>query len=62
VGASLEWRTDSKLHDAVRRLLDEDPEIRAHDDIAVVASEGVTTLTGFVDRDADKLALRSHRA
>jgi len=32
---------------AVRRQLDEDPEIRAHD-IAVVASDGVITLKGFV--------------
>ena len=40
---SLSWRTDSQLHDAVKRQLDEDPEIRAHD-IAVTASHGVITL------------------
>jgi osmotically-inducible protein OsmY len=55
VGTSLSWRTDTQLHDAVRRQLDEDPEIRAHD-IAVVASDGVITLTGFVDSYAEKLA------
>jgi osmotically-inducible protein OsmY len=35
--------------------LDEDPAIRSHD-IAVVASEGVITLTGFVDSYAEKIA------
>lgn len=55
MGTSLSWRTDTQLHDAVRRQLDEDPEIRAHD-IAVVASDGVITLTGFVDSYAEKLA------
>jgi len=44
-----------QLHDAVRRELDEDPEVSAHD-IAVVASDGVITLTGFVDKYAAKLA------
>ena len=55
MGTSLSWRTETQLHDAVRRQLDEDPEIRAHD-IAVVASDGVITLTGFVDGYAEKLA------
>jgi osmotically-inducible protein OsmY len=55
MGSSLSWRTDTQLHDTVRRHLDEDPEIGAHD-IAVVASDGVITLTGFVNRLAEKLA------
>lgn len=55
MGTSLSWRTDSQLRDAVRRQLDEDPEIRAQD-IAVTASDGVITLTGFVDSYAEKLA------
>ena len=55
MGSSLAWRTDTQLHDAVRLQLDEDPSMRAHD-IAVVASEGVITLTGFVDTYAEKIA------
>ena len=55
MGTSLAWRTDTQLHDAVRLQLDEDPAIRSHD-IAVVASEGVITLTGFVDSYAEKIA------
>jgi osmotically-inducible protein OsmY len=55
MGTSLAWRTDTQLHDAVRLQLDEDPAIRAHD-IAVVASDGVITLTGFVDTYAEKIA------
>ena len=55
MGTSLSWKTDSQLHDAVRRQLDEDPEVRAHD-IAVTASDGVVTLTGFVDSYAEKLS------
>jgi VCBS repeat-containing protein len=55
MGTSLSWRTDRQLHDAVRLQLDEDPAIRAHD-IAIVASNGVITLTGFVDSYAEKIA------
>jgi osmotically-inducible protein OsmY len=55
MGTSLAWRTDGQLHDAVRRQLDEDPALGAHD-IAVVASEGVVTLTGFADSYAAKIA------
>jgi osmotically-inducible protein OsmY len=55
MGTSLAWRTDTQLHDAVRLHLDEDPAVRAHD-VAVVASEGVITLTGFVDSYAEKIA------
>ena len=56
MGTSLAWRTDTQLHDAVRLQLDEDPAIRTHDDIAVVASDGVITLTGFVDSYPEKVA------
>jgi osmotically-inducible protein OsmY len=55
MGTSLAWRTDDQLHDAVRRQLDEDSAIRAQD-IAVVAREGVVTLTGFADSYAAKIA------
>jgi osmotically-inducible protein OsmY len=55
MGRSLAWRTDTQLHDSVRLQLDEDPAIRARD-IAVVASDGVITLTGFVDSYAEKIA------
>jgi osmotically-inducible protein OsmY len=55
MGTSLAWRTDTQLHDAVRLQLDEDPAIGAHD-IALVASDGVITLTGFVDSYAEKIA------
>ena len=55
VGINLSWRTDTQLHDAVRRQLDEDLEVRAHD-IAVMAAEGVITLVGFVDSSAGNLA------
>ena len=55
MGTSLSWKTDTQLHDAVRLRLDEDPAIRAHD-IAVVATDGVITLTGFVDSYAEKIA------
>ena len=55
MGTSLLWQTDTQLHDAVQRQLDWDPEIPAHD-IAVTASDGVITLTGFVNTYAEKLA------
>ena len=54
MGTSLSWSTDTQLHDAVRLQLDEDPAIRAHD-IAVIASDGVITLTGFVDSYGEKI-------
>jgi osmotically-inducible protein OsmY len=55
MGTSLAWRTDSQLHDAVRRQLDDDPAVRA-EDIAVIAAEGVVTLTGYVDSYAEKIS------
>ena len=54
MGTSLLWQTDTQLHDAVQRQLDWDPEINARD-IGVTASDGVITLTGFVNSYAEKL-------
>jgi osmotically-inducible protein OsmY len=55
MGTSLLWQTDTQLHDSVQRQLEWDPEIDAHD-VAVTASDGVVTLTGFVHSYATKLA------
>lgn len=55
MGTSLLWQTDTQLHDAVQRQLAWDPEINAHD-IGLTASDGVITLTGFVNSYAEKLA------
>jgi len=55
MGTSLLWQTDTQLHDSVQRQLEWDPEIEAHD-VAVTASDGVVTLTGFVHSYATKLA------
>ena len=55
MGSSLLWQTDAQLHDSVQRQLQWDPEIDAKD-IAVTASDGVITLTGFVHSYAAKLA------
>ncbi len=55
MGTSLLWQTDTQLHDAVQRQLAWDPEINARD-IGLTASDGVITLTGFVNSYAEKLA------
>lgn len=55
MGTSLLWQTDTQLHDSVQRQLEWDPEIDASD-IAVIASDGVITLTGIVHSYAAKLA------
>jgi len=55
MGSSLAWQTDTQLHDAVQRQLDWDPEIDATD-IAIIATDGVITLTGLVHSYAAKLA------
>ena len=55
MGSSLLWQTDTQLHDSVQRQLEWDPETEAGD-VAVIASEGVITLTGFVHSYAAKLA------
>jgi osmotically-inducible protein OsmY len=55
MGTSLLWQTDTQLHESVQRQLEWDPEIDASD-IAVLASDGVITLTGFVHTYAAKLA------
>ena len=56
MGTRLLWQTDSQLHDAVQRQLDGEPEIHAKR-VAVTASEGVITLTGFVDSDAQRFSV-----
>ena len=55
MGTSLLWQTDAQLHDAVQRQLDWEPEIKAGA-VAVTASDGVITLTGFAGSYAEKLA------
>jgi len=55
MGSSLSWQTDTQLHDSVQRQLEWDPQVESHD-VAVIASEGVITLTGFVHSYAAKLA------
>ena len=55
MGSSLSWQTDTQLHDSVQRQLEWDPEIEAGN-LAVIASEGVITLTGFVHSFGAKLA------
>lgn len=55
MGSSLLWQTDQQLHDSVQRQLDGDPAIDSGD-IAVIASDGVITLTGCVHGDAAKRA------
>jgi osmotically-inducible protein OsmY len=55
MGTSLLWQTDGQLHDAVRRQLDWEPNINA-EEIALLASDGVITLTGFVNTYGEKLA------
>ncbi|MGH9146653.1 MAG: BON domain-containing protein [Vicinamibacterales bacterium] len=55
MGTSLLWQTDGQLHDAVRRQLDWEPNINAKD-IALLASDGVITMTGFVNSYGEKLA------
>lgn len=55
MGTSLLWQTDSQLHDAVQRQLDWEADINAKD-VAVMASDGVITLTGFVNTYGEKFS------
>jgi hypothetical protein len=55
MGTSLLWQTDSQLHDAVQRQLEGEPEIDRKA-VAITASDGVISLTGFVDSYAQKFA------
>jgi osmotically-inducible protein OsmY len=55
MGSSLSWQTDTQLHDSVQRQLEWDPEIES-ENIAVIASDGVITLTGLTRSYAAKLA------
>jgi osmotically-inducible protein OsmY len=54
VGTSLSWQTDGQLVEAVERRLESEPGADWRE-VAVKASDGVITLTGFVHRAADKL-------
>ena len=55
MGTSLLWQTDSQLHDAVQRQLECVPEIDMKA-VAITASDGVISLTGFVATYAQKFA------
>jgi osmotically-inducible protein OsmY len=55
MGSSLSWQTDTQLHDSVQRQLEWDPEIES-ENIAVIASDGVITLTGLTRSYVAKLA------
>jgi osmotically-inducible protein OsmY len=55
MGTSLLWQTDGQLHEAVQRQLDWEPNINA-EEIALLASDGVITLIGFVNTYGEKLA------
>ena len=55
MGTSLLWQTDSQLQAAVQRQLDCEPASHVKE-LAVTASDGVITLTGFVDSYAQKFS------
>ena len=55
MGTGLLWQTDAQLHDAVQRQLEWEPHIDAKN-IAVMTSDGVVTLIGFVDSYGEKFA------
>jgi len=55
MGTSLLWQTDSQLHDAVQRQLGCEPEIDMRA-VAITASDGVISLTGFADSYAQKFS------
>jgi osmotically-inducible protein OsmY len=55
MGTSLLWQTDSQLHDAVQRQLECEAEIDVKA-VAITASDGVISLTGFVDTYAQKFS------
>jgi len=55
VGTSLSWQTDAQLVDAVERRLEAEPHVDWRG-IALKASDGVVSLSGFVHSFADKMA------
>jgi osmotically-inducible protein OsmY len=55
MGSSSAWQTDTQLHDAVKRQLGWEPDIKA-DSIAVVVTDSVVTLTGFANSYSEKFA------
>jgi osmotically-inducible protein OsmY len=56
MGSSLSWRTDWQLRDAVQRALGGICSIDPRG-IGVIASDGLITLTGFVDSYTAKLTI-----
>ena len=58
MGTSLLWQTDSQLHDSVQRELGWAPDVDATG-VAVIARDGVVTLTGFVDSYWQKYAVEA---
>ena len=58
MGTSLLWQTDSQLHDSVQRELGTALDVDATC-VAVIAREGVVTLTGFVDSYWQKYAVEA---
>jgi osmotically-inducible protein OsmY len=55
MGSSSAWQTDDQLHDAVKRQLGWEPDIKA-DNIAVSVADSVVTLTGFANSYNEKFA------
>src|SRR5262245_15090640 len=55
MGSSSAWQTDDQLHDAVKRQLGWEPDIRT-DNIAVLVNGGIVTMTGFADSYSEKFA------
>jgi osmotically-inducible protein OsmY len=55
MGSSLSWRTDWQLRDAVQRALDSHESTTRS--VALIASDGLITLTGFVNSYTDKLSI-----
>ncbi len=58
MGTSLLWQTDSQLHDSVQRELGWARDVDATG-VAVIARDGVVTLTGFVDSYWQKYAVEA---
>jgi osmotically-inducible protein OsmY len=55
MGSSTAWQTDDQLHDAVKRQLGWEPDINA-ENIAVLVTDSVVTLTGFANSYGEKFA------
>ena len=55
MGSSSAWQTDDQLHDAVKRRLGWEPDIKA-DNIAVLVTDSVVNLTGFANSYSETFA------